>query len=228
MKAILAVLLVFVACGAPAEARPQRDIKVRVAVVGWGQWCSYSPFIGRVVALLKRDVDRRISISFEHDAHFETAGPALTVENFWNRSIWAYWRAVVGSEPDAIRLVILPPLVAPDGRSMFGGRASAICAPRGGGFALVHLGAEVMRDALIVSHELGHLLGARDLQPGQSCPPGCKPPLFGTASCCTPTPPSIMSADAGRLCKAAGYQCGYSAMSVAQVKRCLGMRKAGK
>ena len=97
---------------------------------------------------------------------------------------------------------------------MYGGFSTNVCNRHSLIIANVEYGPDgEARNALTIGHELSHALGAGDIG-GQVCDPDCHPPAL-----------SIMSEDAGRLCKEAGYQCDYHALSAYQIKGCLGLRR---
>jgi hypothetical protein len=222
MRIYSLVVLMMLGCARSSMSLPRETyIAIKIAGVGGYDWCDgINPIVWQDVNWALLDVvGHGIPIVPVQDMEVALSGPALTLENFWNKSISAYWRSMI--PPDAaIRVVALPALNG----GMNGGMSYGVCKPRGG-WVSVHLSGDYFKDKLTTLHELGHALGASDLHPGQTCPPGCNPKPFETLPCCTPTPPSIMDADAGDRCRSNYLACGFSAISKRQIKRCLVLRR---
>lgn len=224
----LILLLCLVGCGS-SEAAPKIDeIVVKVAVIG-ESICDVSGPFQIAKERWVRDVGRgknKIQFRMGVDIQMPDDRPDLrTLEHFWDGSLMEHWEKKIPGERGIIRLVLLPPLVD-NGQYLYGGMANGTCRVRKGwAFVNVEYG-NTLRNALVIGHELGHLLGMRDDCKGSCyCASNCKSP--DAVWNCGGQENSIMCWSAAPANKT-NPLAGYTAYDALQSRACLGMNKRAR
>lgn len=160
MKKIALSLLLLVGCGSAEAAKTPKSIEVKVAIVGDAiGWCELSAAWRIAIERIHRDLQTRVPINMEYDLAAELTRPdLLTVEAFWKYWLWDWLHASIPRANGTVRLVLTPPLAG----GLTGGMTERRCQPkRGFAFANVVPG-QVYRSALVIGHELAHVIGAAD------------------------------------------------------------------
>lgn len=163
------VIVAILAGCAGAEAKPTKDrITIRLGIAENAfAWCDAHAAWQIAHAELARVARGRVAFDLEHDMEFAEAGPALTVAAFWDSSLYHYWRSKAPTL-GGIRWVALPALVDEQGRKLYGGMS-------GGSFFFSNVEAgNPTRNALVVLHELAHIIG----KCADICQPGAAPNLM--------------------------------------------------
>lgn len=161
-KLLLFIALLLPACGGSGSTTAEaasKQIQVRVYILSSVQSPSQAADAAFIAASRLRDQlgsRLRISAIIEKEDDFG----AYTVDGWYEGDGYDHWRPRLDDDKmGVVRVVIAGPLIGPLGKEFFAGWAEATCKLRGG-FIFVNVKTDLLKSAIVITHELGHIFGA--------------------------------------------------------------------